>query len=60
MSYKAENWPALSHEQFFSKHCILDICCWAFKCKCKDKLALIEIMEHSAVFRIVGQLHCLI
>ena len=25
-SYKAENWHALSHEQYFWKHNFLDIC----------------------------------
>ena len=28
--YKAENWHALSHEQYFSKHRFLDICRCAF------------------------------
>ena len=29
--YKAENWHAWSHEQYFSKHRFLDICQCAFK-----------------------------
>ena len=24
--YKAENWNALLHDQYFSEHCFLDIC----------------------------------
>ena len=31
MPYKAENWNALSHEQYFLEHCFLDICQCAFK-----------------------------
>ena len=30
-AFKAENWHALSHEQYFSKHRFLDICQCAFK-----------------------------
>ena len=33
---KAENWHALFHEQYFSKHLFLDICRCAFK-KLKGK-----------------------
>ena len=29
--FKAESWHALSHEQYFSKQCFLDICRCAFK-----------------------------
>ena len=29
--YKAENWHALSHEQYFLKNLFLDICQCAFK-----------------------------
>ena len=31
MSYEAENKHAFSHEQYFSKHHVLDICHCAFK-----------------------------
>ena len=31
--YKAKNWHALSHEQYFSKHSFLDICQCAFNCQ---------------------------
>ena len=31
MPYKAKNWHALSHEQYFPKHCFLDICRCVFK-----------------------------
>ena len=31
MPYKAENWNALSYEQYFLENCFLDICRCAFK-----------------------------
>ena len=31
LPYEAENWHAWSYEQYFSKHCFLDICRRAFK-----------------------------
>ena len=33
-SYKAENWHALSHEQYFSRDRFLDICRCAFNAEC--------------------------
>ena len=38
MPYKVENWHALSHEQYFSKHRFSDICPCAFKRKAKNVL----------------------
>ena len=35
MPYKAENWHAPSHEQYFSEHRFLDICQYAFNFSAK-------------------------
>ena len=48
MPYKAENWDALSHEQHFSKHCLLDSCQCAFNSK-KSNMVVGCVYEHPNI-----------
>ena len=48
--YKAENWHALSHEQYFSKHRFLDICRCTFKPIIRTKLNIVIIHTIKIAF----------
>ena len=52
--YKAENWHALSHEQYFSKHRFLDICRCAFSI---EQELRIQSHLHTAVMKCASELN---
>ena len=52
VAYKAENWNALSHEQYFSKHRFLDICQCAFNNSFRIKIQLVLISILTSIMNV--------